>query len=437
MTNTSIDLQDLRTRIAEKAKAEPRHRFWGLYTHVWKLNVLGAAYRLAKKNGGAPGSDGMSFKEIEAIGVERLLEDLSRELREKTYRPLPSRRVEIPKDGGVRVLKVPAIRDRVVQGALRLLCEPIFEEDFQPGSYGYRPGRSAHQALDRVREGLYRGLQQVINLDLASFYDSVRHDVLLGKLAKRIQDPDILWLCKKILKASGRTGLPQGSVIGPLWANLFLNDVDRMLERAQAVTAHDGIECIRYTRWADDLIVLVNRHSNQGNWAPVVERRLREEFGKLGLSVNEAKSSVVDFSAGEAFDFLSYHFRWVPHRFRPGKMMLLARPRRKRRTQFLRSLRLVLRKHLHHPVEWVVRNIINPRVRGWVQYFRWGNSSPDLSFVRWQVEKKLRKFASRQRPKGCGCSWSKWSHQTIYQEWGLYSNYRVLWRQQTTRGHVP
>ena len=437
MTKTSIDVQELRKRIAEKAKADPRHRFWGLYTHVWKLNVLDAAYRLARKNGGAPGSDGVSFEMIEAEGVEHLLNELSHELREKTYYPLPSRLVNIPKDGGERTLKIPAIRDRIVQGALRLITEPIFETDFQPGSYGYRPGRSAHQALDHVREGLHRNLHQVINLDLAGFYDSVRHDVLLAKLALRIQDPDILGLCKKILKASGKRGLPQGSVIGPLWANVFLNDVDRMLERAQKVTANGPYEAVRYVRWADDLVVLVTQHPSGSHWAPKVERRLREEFGNLSLSINEAKSSTVNFARGEAFSFLGYRFRWVDHRSKPGKKVVLARPQRKRRTQFLHTLRLVLRKHRHRPVGWVVRNVVNPRVRGWVQYFRWGNSSPDLSFVRWQVEAKVRKFATRQRPKGCGCAWSKWSHQTIYREWGLHSTYRVLWRQLTPRLHAP
>ncbi len=437
MIKTSIDLQELRKRIAEKAKAEPRHRFWGLYTHVWKLNVLGEAYRLAKKNGGAPGSDGVTFERIETEGVEHLLNEISLELREKTYRPLPCRQVKIPKDGGTRTLKIPAIRDRIVQGALRLISEPIFESDFQPGSYGYRPGRKAHDALDRVREGLHKNLNQVINLDLAGFYDNVRHDVLLEKLAERIQDADVLWLCKSILKASGRRGLPQGSVIGPLWANAALNDVDRMLEQAQKATTDGTFEGVRYTRWADDLVVLVSSHRSKSHWAPKVEKRIREEFGKLDLPINEAKSSVVDFSRGEAFVFLGYRFRRVAHRSKPGKTMIIARPRRKRRTQFLRGLRMVLRKHLHHPVEWVVQKLINPRVRGWVQYFRWGNSGPDLSFVRWQVEKKIRKFASRQRPKGCGCAWSKWSHQTLYKEWGLHADYRVLWRQQKTSAHVP
>jgi RNA-directed DNA polymerase len=237
MTKTSIGVQELRTRIGEKAKADPQHRFWGLYTHVWKLDVLREAYRLAKRNDGAPGVDGVTFEQVEREGVEPMLESLSRELRDKSYEPLPSRHVNIPKEGGkVRGLKIPAIRDRVVQGAVRLILEPIFEADFQPGSYGYRPGRSAHDALERVRVGLCKQLHQVIDLDLKSYFDTVRCDLLLSKIARRVRDDDVLWLCKRILKASGKRGLPQGSVIGPLWANVFLDDVDRMLEQAQSAT---------------------------------------------------------------------------------------------------------------------------------------------------------------------------------------------------------
>jgi len=176
MTTTSIGVQELKMRIGTKAKAEPQHRFWGLYTHVWKLDVLREAYRLAKENDGAPGVDGVTFAQVEAEGVEHLLEALSQELRDKVYQPLPCRQVNIPKaDGKVRGLKIPAIWDRVVQGAVRLILEPIFEEDFQPGSYGYRPGRSAHQALERVRVGLLKKLHHVIDLDLKSFFDTVSH----------------------------------------------------------------------------------------------------------------------------------------------------------------------------------------------------------------------------------------------------------------------
>ena len=373
MTKTSIGLQELRKRIAQKAKAAPRHRFWGLYTHVWKLDVLEEAYRLAKKNHGAPGIDGETFEQVEANGVENLLNTLAEELREKTYRPLPCRRVNIPKEGGKsRGLKIPAIRDRVVQGALRLIIEPIFEEDFHEGSFGYRPGRTAHEALDRVRVGLCHRLHHVIDLDLKSFFDSVRHDLLLRKLAARINDDDVLWLCKRILKSSGRRGLPQGSVIGPLWANVFLHDVDSMLERAQEMTREGPYERVLYTRWADDVVVLVSTHPSAQHWAAKVERRLREELSKLDVVINEEKSRTVDFASGEPLYFLGYTFRWIPHRNDRNRKWVLVRPQRKKRTEFLRSLRAVLRGSLHLPVEVVIRERINPRVRGWVNYFRWG-----------------------------------------------------------------
>lgn len=430
MTKTSVGVQELRNRIGVKAKAEPQHRFWGLYTHVWKLDVFREAYQLAKENRGAPGVDGVRFEQIEVEGVEGLLEKLSVELRERTYQPLPCRQVNIPKEGGkVRGLKIPAIRDRVVQGAVRLILEPIFETDFQPGSYGYRPGRTAHEALERVRDGLNRKLHLVIDLDLASYFDTVRHDLLLAKLAKRIQDDDVMWLCKRILKSGGQRGLPQGSVIGPLWANVFLDDVDRMLERAQKATRQGTYEVVRYTRFADDLVVLVSGHPKAKHWLPIVEKRLREELTRLDLTVNEDKTRVVDFGAGEPFDFLGYTFRWVDQRKMPGKKMVLCRPRKKKRTAMLRELSARLRRHLHVPVARVVKKIVNPMVRGFVNFFRWGNAGRDLTFVQWQVDMKVRRFASRQRPKRRGGrSWTTWSRKEIYGEWGLFSDYHVSWQ---------
>jgi RNA-directed DNA polymerase len=429
MTKTSIGVQELRKRIGEKAKADPQHRFWGLYTHVWKLDVLREAYRLAKKNDGAPGVDGVTFAQVEGQGVEVFLDELSRELREKSYRPLPCRQVNIPKEGGkVRGLKIPAIRDRVVQGALRLVLEPIFEADFQPGSYGYRPNRGPHEALERVRAGLYKHLHQVIDLDLKSYFDTVRHDLLLSKLAQRIQDDDVMWLCKSILKAGGKRGLPQGSVIGPLWANVFLNNVDRMLEQAQVTTKQGSYEVVSYTRFADDLVVLVSSHPKARHWAPKVEQRLREELAKLDLVINEEKTRTLDFGTGEPFDFLGYTFRWVDQRGKPGKKMVLGRPQKKKRTQFLRDLGATLKRHLHHPVEKVVREVVNPMLRGWANYFRWGNSGRDLGFVAKEVDAKVRRFASRQRPKRKGGrGWTTWSTQEIYRRWGLFSDYGVAW----------
>jgi RNA-directed DNA polymerase len=202
------------------------------------METLREAYQMAKKNNGAPGMDGVTFEAIEESGVEMFLQQIRDELVTNTYRPTPVRRKEIPKDGGnkVRVLSIPSIRDRVVQGALKLILEPIFEADFQPGSYGYRPKRTAHQAVIRVAEAIVSRKTRVIDLDLRAYFDNVRHDQLLAKVARRIQDATAM----RLLKSTGKKGVPQGGVISPLLSNLYLNEVDQLLEKAMAVTASDN-----------------------------------------------------------------------------------------------------------------------------------------------------------------------------------------------------
>jgi len=237
MTKTPITLQDLRRRLYVKAKAEPSWRFWGLYGHVCKRETLQAAYELAKQNDGAPGIDGVTFDAIEADGMDAFLDQLREELVQRRYRPQRPRRVGIPKEGGkVRHLSIPSIRDRVVQGALKLILEPIFEADFQPGSYGYRPKQSAHTAVHRVSEAIIQGKTYVIDLDLKSYFDTVRHHIVLAKVARRVRDDAVMWLLRVILKASGRLGVPQGGVISPVLSNLYLTEVHGMLEQAKAVT---------------------------------------------------------------------------------------------------------------------------------------------------------------------------------------------------------
>ena len=238
MTKTSLSLQDLQQKIYGKAKAEPTWQFWGLYVHVCKMETLRAAYRMAKTNNGAPGIDGVRFEDIEASGVEAFLEQIRDELVARTYQPMRVRRKEIPKDGGtkVRVLGIPTIRDRVVQGALKLILEPIFEAAFQSGSYGYRPKRSAHAAVERVAEAIARWKTRVIDIALQAYFDNVRHHVLLAKVAKRVNDADVMHLLQGILKASGSKGVPQGGVLSPWLSNLYLTEVDRRLERAKEVT---------------------------------------------------------------------------------------------------------------------------------------------------------------------------------------------------------
>jgi RNA-directed DNA polymerase len=216
MTKTSINLQDLRRRLYVKAKTDTSWRFWGLYVHVCKMETLREAYELAEENDGAPGIDGVTFEGIEAQGVDGFLEQIRDELVQRTYKPLPARRQEIPKDGGkVRVLSIPAIRDRVAQGALKLILEPIFEADFQPGSFGYRPKKTAHEAVGRVVQAIVQHKTRVIDFDLRSYFDNIRHDRLLAKVAQRVDDDDVMHLLKIMLKANGRHGVPQGGVVTP------------------------------------------------------------------------------------------------------------------------------------------------------------------------------------------------------------------------------
>src|SRR5512132_1270193 len=422
MTTAPISLQDLRRRLYVKAKAEKDWRFWGLYVHVGKLETLRAAYAVAKQNDGAPGSDGVTFEAIEAAGVEPFLAQLRGELVARTYRPLRNRRVEIPKgDGRVRVLGIPPIRDRVVQGALTHILEPIFEADFHDGSYGYRPKRTAQQAVDRVAEAIVRHKTRVIDVDLAAYFDSVRHDLLLAKGARRVTDRETLHLVKLMLKASGKRGVPQGGVISPLLSNIYLTEVDAMLERAKAVTANGTHTYVEYARYADDLVILVNHDRRQDWLVEAINRRLREELAALDVQLNEEKSRIVDLSRGECFGFLGFDFRRI--RSLRGRWRAQYTPKRKARTALRRRLKEVFQQYDSQPVGRVIVEI-NPILRGWVNYFRIGHASRCFAAVRQWVERKVRRHLMRAR--NCqGFGWKRWSRAWLHEALGLFEDYRV------------
>ncbi len=424
MIKAPIGLQDLRRRLYDKAKAEPSWRFWGLYVHICKREALEEAYRLAKGNDGAPGIDGVTFETIEAEGVEGFLEQLRKELVQRTYRPLRVRKVQIPKEGGTRQLSIPAIRDRVVQGALKLILEPIFEADFQPGSFGYRPKKSAHEAVQRVSEAILMGKTYVIDLDLRAYFDTVRHHIVLEKVARRVDDDEVLALLKGVLQATGKRGVPQGGVISPLLSNVYLNEVDKMLEKAKAVTPYRELAMIEYARFADDLVVLVSAHPQQRWLRGAVEKRLREELAKLDVEVNEEKSRRVDLCKGESFGFLGFEFRRT--RSRSGRWMPLRTPRAKKRTALLRELKAVFRRYRSQPVERVIAEI-NPILRGWVNYFAYGHSGRCFSYIRNWVEKKIRRHLAHAR-KRRGFGWKRWSRRWFYDGLGLFDGYRVRYR---------
>lgn len=422
MIKTSISLQDLRKRIYVKAKADKHHRFWGLYVHVCKVETLQSAYEMAKRNDGAPGIDGVTFEAIEESGLEEFLLGIRHELLSWVYLPMRNRKKEIPKDNGrVRVLGIPTIRDRVVQGALKLILEPIFEADFQEGSYGYRPKRTAHQAVHRVADAVVHNKTRVIDVDLKAYFDTVRHDILLGKVAERVNDDRVMWLLRLILKVSGKRGVPQGGVISPLLSNIYLNEVDKMLEKAKIVTSKSGFIHVEYARFADDLVVLVDGYRRWDWLVEKVYQRLLEEFARVDVTVNEEKTRLVDLMKGESFSFLGFDMRSV--RTLSDKSGVLITPRMKARTNLLHNLKEIFQRFISQPVGRVIE-LINPKLRGWVNYFRMGHSSRCFQYVKDWVEKKIWRHLMRARKRG-GFGWDRWSRDWFYGHLGLYADYKV------------
>ena len=422
MRKTSMGLQELRRKIYSKAKTEKHWKFWGLYCHISKKEVLEEAYRLARANGGAPGIDGKSFEDIEAEGVEGFLEGIRQELLSRTYRPMSNRRVEIPKEKGkTRVLGIPTVKDRVVQGALKLILEPIFEADFRGCSYGYRPRRHAHQAIDRVTRGILQGLTRVVDVDLSGYFDNIRHHLLLEQVGRRVQDDEVMHLLRLILKANGSKGVPQGGVISPLLSNLYLNGVDEMMEKAREVTRRNGYYNLDYIRSADDMVILVHGHPSEDRLFRAVQRRLKEELDKLQVQMNLEKTREVNLKESGCFSFLGFDIRL--NRNREGKTYVSKTPRMKKRKEIGKKVKAVLKAHHDKPLKEVIQ-AVNTVIRGWVNYFRVGNSNSTFGKVRYYIEKKVRRFVMKRKGlKGFG--WKRWSREDIYRKWGLYNDYQV------------
>jgi RNA-directed DNA polymerase len=388
------------------------------------METLREAYQMARRNGGAPGIDGVTFEAIEESGAESFIVQIRDELVTNTYRPMPARKKEIPKDGGkkVRILSIPAIRDRVVQGALKLILEPIFEADFQAGSYGYRPKRTAHEAVARVARAIVEEKTRIIDLDLTAYFDNVQHSLLLEKVARRVQDDAVMQLLKMMLKATGKKGVPQGGVISPLLSNLYLNEVDRMLEKAVEATRRGKSTKVQYARFADDMVILIDAE-RQSDWlVKAVNKRLREEFAKLRVEINEDKSRMVDLKEGESFTFLGFEYRRVlslQRKWRPYYA-----PKLKKRTALFEKLREIFRQHVSWPVAIVIAKI-NPILRGWVNYFRVGHSSICFGVVKRWVEEKVRRHLMRARGRK-GFGWTRWSSEWLYDRMGLFNNYQLV-----------
>lgn len=418
MRKTTIALQDLRRKIYLKAKSETTWRFWGLYVHICKMETMQESYRLCKQNKGSAGIDGVTFEQVEKEGVVKLLTEIQQELISGTYLPMRNRIQHIPKGNGkTRKLGIPTIKDRIVQGTIKLILEPVFEADFQPGSFGYRPKRTAHQAIEQVANAIVQEKTRVIDIDLKSYFDTIRHDILLSKIAKRIRDDKVLHLLKLILKANGKKGVPQGSVISPLLSNIYLNELDKMLERANEVTREGKYTHITYARWADDLIILVDGYRKWDWLYHGVQRRIREELARLDVEINEEKTKVVDLRKGEKFGFLGFDFRRNVNS--QGKGWPHYQPKMSSRTKLLRKLKNIFKRHISQPISRVIY-LINPILRGWVNYFRVGHSSKFFGFVKDWVQKKIRRFLMRSKRRQ-GFGWKRWSRDWIYENLGVYN----------------
>lgn len=432
-------IRTLQRKLYVKAKGEPHFRFYLLYDKVYRADILEHAYHLCRVNGGAPGVDGVTFEAIESGegGLEDWLEALGAELREERYQPQAVRRVMIPKpDGGQRPLGIPTVRDRVVQQAAKLVLEPIFEADFEPNAYGYRPGRGALDAVREVQASILRGERHVVDADLSKYFDTIPHDQLMKSVARRISDRKVLHLIKMWLKApveetddkgrktltggkGSKAGTPQGGVISPLLANIYIH---RLLKAWKKFDLEARLKA-RIINYADDLVIVCRARAEEAL------RWLRWITGKVGLELNEAKTAV-RHAAQESFDFLGYTFGPMVY-LRTGQRYLGVAPSKKRVKRLKASLRAVLSAGSSAPLDELVA-AVNRKLEGWSRYFSVGTLDPAYQAVDRYTEALLRSFLAR-RHKVPGRGTRPFSYRYLYGELGLV---RLQDRRRMSRLHV-
>lgn len=426
---TPSNIRELQIKLYRKAKNEPGYRFYMLYDKIYREDILAHAYARARANKGAPGVDGQSFEDIESAGLAEWLTGIREELRNKTYQPQPVRRVMIPKPGGgERPLGIPTIRDRVVQTAAKLLIEPIFEADLEPNAYGYRPKRSAQDAIQEVHELLCEGYTDVVDADLSKYFDTIPHSELLQCVARRIVDKHMLHLIKMWLKApveeadeagkkrltGGRDndrGTPQGGVISPLLANLYMN---RMLKGWRKTKRGEQYQA-RVVNYADDFVIL-----SRGKAAEALEWT-REVITRLGLTLNETKTCIRQ-ARKESFNFLGYTFG--PHRFRKdGHSYLGASPAKKAVIRIKQKVGdLLVPSNVGTWAE--VRDRLNRMLRGWSAYYSYGTRMPAYRAVDNHVSQSVRHFL-RRRHKVQSRGTTHFSDEVVFGEVGVLRLRRV------------
>jgi len=422
---TPDKIRELQIKLYQKAKKEPGFRFYQLYDKVYRSDILEHAYRLAQANGGSPGPDGESFQAIESRGREEWLNGVRKELHEKTYRAQPVRRKMIQKHGGgERPLGIPNIRDRVVQTAAKLILEPIWEADLEPNAYGYRPGRSAQDAVRKVQELLKAGYGDVVDADLSKYFDTIPHSELMQSVRRRIVDRQMLhlikmWLTAPVEEQDEKTGkkrltggkdndrgTPQGGVISPGLANLYMN---RMLKGFRQTRRGEEFRA-RIVNYADDFVILSRGKAEEAmRWTQQVTERMQVTLNAKKTSIKNARQ--------ESFDFLGYTFgpRWDP---RTGNRYLGYGPSKQSVGKILEKVNAVLERRVALPWEQV-RDRLNATLRGWQKYFRLGSTSTAYRAVNAHVEHRVRHFL-RKRHKVSSQGTHQFSRERVYGDYGVF-----------------
>ena len=416
---TPDKVRQLQLALYRKAKAGPKYRFWSLYGELLRWDVLVRALETQRQNGGQAGVDGQTLASICADPTvqQQWLQSLREELKTKTYPPSPVRRVLIPKaGGGTRPLGIPTVKDRVVQTALNMVLLPIWEADFHPRSYGFRPKRRAHQAIEEIQKAVYQGYVEVIDADLSKYFDTIPHRGLMKAVARRVSDGSVLRLIKSWLRAPiveeskdgqrrvtpNRCGTPQGGVISPTLANLYLNPLDHQV---------NGTGQARLIRYADDFVIACGPGRSGG-----MLERLKRWLAAKGLTLNEAKTRTVNFHR-TGIDFLGFNLTW--RQATNGRGYLHVQPGQKSRRSLREQLGDLLNHWTHRRPTKEVMEEVNRVLRGWAGYFHFSNSTKVMNRMNHYSQNRLRRWLWRKH----GCRRSLWDYYTperLHAQYGLY-----------------
>ncbi len=414
--NKMNTVRQLQRTLYRKAKQEKEVKFYSLYDKLWREDVLWEAWRQVKANRGAPGVDGKSIEALVSSGKEgEMVSQLREQLRRKTYRFQPVRRVDIPKPkGGTRPLGIATVEDRVVQTAMKLILEPIFEADFHDCSYGYRPKRSAKQASVALRADLYQRAWGVVEIDFQSYFTTIPHDKLLVLIRQRVVDGSMLRIIKQSLKVGveyrgqvepTRVGVPQGSPISPLYSNLYLNLLDQVWHK-RGYPEKLGATLHRY---ADDAVLVCRRSATQALEAfEAIARR-------MGLVVSREKTRITKLTEG--FDFLGFYFVKRPSP-KTGKNVIYIFPSKDSQSSIRRRIKYFTKRRAPVPPDEFVGQI-NVAVRGWAEYYRHTNASQAFRALQRFINTRFRRYLT-YRSKGRGFGWKKYPNKRLYAKGIIY-----------------